>query len=228
MAFQFLCPQGHLLQAEESQAGQQCQCPYCQGLFLIPPAPQGPGSVPPPVEPPPVAGPGFQPPPAPPEFQAPPAPPAPPGYQAPPPAPGFQAPPVYDPTAVGPGFEPSPEFFPEIQTRPALQPSVGVPPDAASFDLSGPGQQPIVHIICPSGHSLDTPREMLGQEAICPFCQVQFLLRYEDSVEHGERLARQQEFEEINKGKRWMQLAIAAAVLVVFGLIALMILSRRS
>lgn len=36
MAFQFQCPNGHLLQGEESQAGQQCQCPICQMLFLIP------------------------------------------------------------------------------------------------------------------------------------------------------------------------------------------------
>lgn len=37
MAFQFQCPNGHLLQGEESQAGQQCQCPMCQTLFIIPP-----------------------------------------------------------------------------------------------------------------------------------------------------------------------------------------------
>jgi Zn finger protein HypA/HybF involved in hydrogenase expression len=36
MAFQFQCPQGHLLEGEESQAGQQCQCPTCNMLFIIP------------------------------------------------------------------------------------------------------------------------------------------------------------------------------------------------
>jgi hypothetical protein len=36
MSFQFTCPQGHLLEGDESQAGQQCQCPTCGTLFLIP------------------------------------------------------------------------------------------------------------------------------------------------------------------------------------------------
>ena len=36
MAFQFQCPQGHLLEGDESQAGQQCQCPECGMLFIIP------------------------------------------------------------------------------------------------------------------------------------------------------------------------------------------------
>lgn len=36
MPFQFQCPQGHLLEGEPSQAGQQCVCPMCGMLFLIP------------------------------------------------------------------------------------------------------------------------------------------------------------------------------------------------
>ena len=36
MAFQFLCPRGHLLQGEDSSAGSQCQCPHCGILFIIP------------------------------------------------------------------------------------------------------------------------------------------------------------------------------------------------
>ena len=36
MAFQFQCPQGHLLEGDPSQAGQQCQCPECGTLFIIP------------------------------------------------------------------------------------------------------------------------------------------------------------------------------------------------
>ena len=39
MTFQFQCPQGHLLEGDESQAGQQCQCPVCSTLFLIPAPP---------------------------------------------------------------------------------------------------------------------------------------------------------------------------------------------
>lgn len=36
MAFQFHCPQGHLLEGDPSQAGQQCQCPLCGNMFAIP------------------------------------------------------------------------------------------------------------------------------------------------------------------------------------------------
>lgn len=40
MAFQFMCPRGHLLEGDESQAGQQCRCPQCGMVFIIPtPAP---------------------------------------------------------------------------------------------------------------------------------------------------------------------------------------------
>jgi hypothetical protein len=36
MAFHFQCPQGHVLQGDESLAGQQCQCPTCGTLFIVP------------------------------------------------------------------------------------------------------------------------------------------------------------------------------------------------
>src|SRR5688572_15634688 len=36
MSFQFLCPQGHLLEGIESQMGQQCQCPICGTAFIVP------------------------------------------------------------------------------------------------------------------------------------------------------------------------------------------------
>lgn len=36
MAFQFQCPKGHLLEGDEAQAGQQCHCPTCGMLFIIP------------------------------------------------------------------------------------------------------------------------------------------------------------------------------------------------
>jgi rubredoxin len=36
MTFQFLCPQGHLLQGDPAHMGMQCQCPHCGMTFLIP------------------------------------------------------------------------------------------------------------------------------------------------------------------------------------------------
>lgn len=45
MPFQFYCPQGHLLEGDESQVGQQSQCPLCGSVFLIPMIP--PAAMPP-------------------------------------------------------------------------------------------------------------------------------------------------------------------------------------
>jgi hypothetical protein len=43
MPFQYCCPQGHLLQGDESQVGQPCQCPFCGTTFAMPtPAAQAP------------------------------------------------------------------------------------------------------------------------------------------------------------------------------------------
>jgi hypothetical protein len=38
-AFQFTCPQGHLLECEPAYAGMQSQCPTCGTLFIIPQLP---------------------------------------------------------------------------------------------------------------------------------------------------------------------------------------------
>jgi hypothetical protein len=48
MVFQFQCPQGHLLEGDKSLTGQQCQCPTCGVLFLVPapPAPAVPAAPP--------------------------------------------------------------------------------------------------------------------------------------------------------------------------------------
>ena len=47
MPFQFQCPTGHLLEADESQVGQQSQCPMCGQIFAIPaPAGMAPASEP--------------------------------------------------------------------------------------------------------------------------------------------------------------------------------------
>ena len=46
MPFLFQCPTGHLLEADESQVGQQSQCPMCGQTFAIP-APSGVAPAPP-------------------------------------------------------------------------------------------------------------------------------------------------------------------------------------
>jgi hypothetical protein len=170
MAFQFLCPQGHLLEGEESQVGQQLECPQCQSRVVVPqPAPAAASEQ---------AVIGEQ-------------------AVAPPPAPGAPLPSV----EAGINVEGGP-----------------------SGDVSGlPGEtrQSLVHISCPNGHELETPREMIGQEALCPHCKAQFRLRMEDSREHRRAEAEKRERKELQAGRAWMHWAIAIAVAVVLGLIVL-------
>ncbi len=215
MAFQFLCPQGHLLQGEESQAGQQCKCPYCESVFIVP-APQPPAATEP-TEPEPTPPPGMFP-----EATAPgPAPQAPAG-------PDFgwanqqpQQQPQVGPSQFGPPQADAPDpgaAFPGIQADPG---TVGAGPSVSEM----PGAAAFVHILCPSGHELETPREMLGQDAICPYCQMQFRLRFEDSLEYRKEKEAERERMDMRKGKAWMQWSIAAAVVVILGVILMIVMA---
>lgn len=85
-----------------------------------------------------------------------------------------------------------------------------------------------MHIACPNGHELETPREMLGQDVLCPHCNVQFRLREKDSVEYKRRKAQEIERRDRKAGQMWLNWAIVAAVLVVIGIVGLIVLSSTS
>jgi DNA-directed RNA polymerase subunit RPC12/RpoP len=51
MAFQFQCPQEHLLEGDETQAGQAINCPVCGMLFIVPEPIAPPATAAPPPEP---------------------------------------------------------------------------------------------------------------------------------------------------------------------------------
>lgn len=203
MPYQFYCPQGHLLQALESQAGQLTQCPYC-GLNFVMPAAPGPqmavGPQPGPFAPVGPSGPQI----GPSQFPA---------VQAGPnvgPTAGPQAGPQWP--AIGPSAAPATaEEQPLVRTGEA-PPSVGE---------GQPARERTVHIPCPQGHELETPWDMLGQDALCPICNVQFKLKYELSREYETR----QKQREYRLGKKWLNWAIAAAILVGLGLLTLVAIS---
>ena len=224
MAFQFLCPQGHLLEGDESQSGEQAQCPYCSSVFLIPqPIPTAqadPSTVPPPV--PPEAG--FQAP----SFEQGPVPP--PLFRQPPFEPRTFEPPTFEPPALEPPAadapaEPEAAAFPGIRTETEAGPGDVAQQVPVNLEAPRAADLPVAHVDCPNGHTLETPREMLDQDALCPFCQVQFRLRLEDSIEYREEKAKEQERRELRAGQMWLRWAIAAAVVVVLGLILLNFLS---
>lgn len=168
MAFQFLCPQGHLLQGEESQAGQKCKCPYCSVEFMVPP----PSGV---VE---------------------------------------QQPQSPEQPAAEEAWAAEQETFPAM--GPQAEGDV-----VGQLGLPGASQTNVVHVICPNGHQLETPRDMLGQEAMCPFCQSQFRLRFEDSVEGREEKARRRAKQEEKLAKAWLNWTIGIAFVVVVGVITM-------
>ena len=137
---------------------------------------------------------------------------------APTPAAGFPpsgyAPPPYAP----PSGAPAP--FPGVQPSPG--PQIG--PAPVPFTQQ-PAEPELLHIACPNGHELETPRDMLNQDVLCPHCNVQFRLREKDSVEYKRRREQELERRERKAGKMWLNYAVVAAVLVVIGIIGLIVLS---
>jgi len=196
MAFQFLCPQGHLLQGDESQVGQQCKCPYCGEEFFVPPPS---GEVP-------ADQPGGG------EDAT---------WSATPAMAGSQEA-VFDEPEASEYYEGTEEpeeeqGFPGIHTG-GPQADAGEVP---AFGLAAAEQASVVHVICPHGHVLETPRDMLGQDAMCPYCEAEFRLRFEDTEEYRREREEQRERREQKLGKAWMNWAIAIAVVVVMGVIIL-------
>jgi len=212
MTFQFLCPQGHLLEGEEAQMGQPCDCPMCGMRFIIPTiaganpseqANQGYENT------------GY----GNPSYDNP-------GYG------GGQADPGYDNPSYG-GYQSANQGFDYAS------PDAGpIDPFAAGAEAPDPfggaiggAESPIdaepklLHIPCPAGHELETPPEMVGQDVLCPYCGVQFNLRYKDSTEYKAERAAELERKELKAGKLWFQWAIIAAVIVVGSLIGMIVYS---
>lgn len=210
MSFQFKCPQGHLLEGDPSHAGQQCHCPVCGMLFIIP-APLHQAS--------PAGGPSSPP------GQGTEVPAGPSSDAAVPAAPSEAAvawPHVSDPTSLSLSAQPQAPA-PGMQPGPTSPTQSAETPEAPApiFGDSGSGEEELLHIPCPNGHELETPREMLGQDVLCPYCQAQFRLREKDSVEFKRKRAAERERKERQRSRAWFNWAIVALVLVVLGILFL-------
>ncbi|MCA9221503.1 MAG: hypothetical protein KDA71_14330 [Planctomycetales bacterium] len=173
MSFMFQCPNGHVLEGDPAHAGQQCQCPTCGILFIIPP------------------------------------------------------PPAPSPSAAS-GW--TPQFGPRENAPAPFQ--VGGHPgaEAPSFTSPAPAEpepEKLYHIPCPNGHELETPADMLGQDVLCPHCNVQFRLREKDSVEYKRQRREESIRRERKLGNVWLNWAITIAVVVVLGLLILILSGTR-
>jgi hypothetical protein len=222
MAFQFMCPHGHLLQAEPAHMGQTINCPSCGVLFVIPT----------------VQMPGMQMPAA----QA--GPPVPWNMAAAPPAMNAPAPPPAQP-ASEPVVEE--EIFPEVRRSgargarrldfdvgdsPVEEPAESAEPaeaDAAeSADLDPMAAAlRMVHLRCPNKHELITPYSTMGQEVLCPHCGELFVLQYQNTREYKLEQQRKAEVQDEKLGRRWLGWAVFAGVVVLAMLIGMILYSSH-
>ena len=86
-----------------------------------------------------------------------------------------------------------------------------------SFPPPEPEAKPeprIFRILCPKGHELQTPEDMLGTQALCPYCNTQMELRYEYSVEYKKQKELEQRIQDEKTGRFWMTVSIWGAVIV--------------
>ena len=114
-----------------------------------------------------------------------------------------------------------PPIGPQEPAEPAVDPAAAVEQAVAPQEEP----DPLVHILCPNGHELETPMSMVGTDAMCPHCQVAFRLRYEDSTEYREKKQKERDRREAAFSKKALQFAIIAAVLILLSLLVLILLS---
>lgn len=120
---------------------------------------------------------------------------------------------------AAPVGDPSAPYVPEREPAAA---------ESAASPMTAPSEPELLHIPCPNGHELETPVEMLEQEVLCPQCNAQFRLRRKDSVEFKKRKEQEESIRLQKASNLWLNLAIAAIVLVVLIFIGLIALSNMS
>jgi hypothetical protein len=217
MPFQFRCPQGHLLEGENEDVGQVVHCPICGVALTIPSAPYTPTATPiqPPVPP----------------------------YQQ------QQVPTADVIDTAPPVIEPEPETFPDVTANGSIEEAENEfalhtddlqsaaaeqddnqpeqdGNDAPDFE-SGKANQDELRIPCPNGHILDVTRDMLDEEAICPFCEEQFELKERNSIEAIEKRAILSEKREEKQERMFLYWGVGILVVGVICVITFMIIYQQ-
>ncbi len=127
------------------------------------------------------------------------------------------------PPLVAPQIEPALPPLPGRRPAPADdQPADDLlEAEAAPLDVVEVQAEVPLHIPCPSGHTLEVTRDVLGKEVMCPFCRKRFLPVWERSLEYLRQRAQIRVREENQLGRIWLSGAIVAAIVVLAALIAL-------
>lgn len=207
MPFQFYCPNGHLLQANENQIGQSCVCPHCQ-IEIIIPAPTGYTPAPSSAPPTPPGAPTSQPPVS--SFT---------GLNSqnnngnPPPTSDFNV------------HRKKRNFDFGASQAAAQEAENAAQKPAQKMDIGDPDEDERLHCLCPTGHPLDIDRNMIGQKAMCPYCQKTFVITLERTVEYINKKKRAEELEDKKTAKLLFQWAIVAIVLAVIFIVVMIALT---
>ena len=218
MPFQFRCPQGHLLEGENEDVGQIVNCPICGVALTIPNAPYTPGATP------------IQP--AVPHYQQ--------NYQ--------EAPAAEVPNTAPPIITPEAESFPDVtaarsneahenemgsdtvnsQSDSDTQDNQQEQADNVTPDFeSGDANEDELRIPCPNGHILHATRDMLDEEAICPFCEEQFELKERNSLEAVEKREILAEKRQEKQERVFLYWGIGIMVIGILGVITFMIIYNQ-
>lgn len=184
MTFQYTCPQGHLLEGDAAQAGQQVQCPTCGVLLVVPAVTQPAAPTVAPAAPPVAAVP-------------------------------LETAETVTPTESSGRFDPFADVGPSGGRAGAILDGL-----AGGGDGTATGPK-MVHVPCPAGHILETPQDTMGQTVMCPHCGQMFDLQMKNTLEFKRDKQRIDDKRIRRSSELWMRWAIAAAILIVIGLIVI-------
>jgi len=216
MPFQFRCPQGHLLEGENEDVGQIVNCPICGVALTIPGVPYTPTATP--------------------------TQPAVPPYQQ-----NYQVPAANIPDTAPPIIEPETESFPDItaagsneetENKFDIEPDNSQPDSAKQDnkeeqeandtpDSESENANQELKIPCPNGHILHATRDMLDEEAICPFCEEQFELKERNSLAAVEKRELLSEKRQEKQERVFLYWGIGIMVIGVLGVITFMIIYNQ-
>jgi hypothetical protein len=215
MPFQFRCPQGHLLEGLNEDVGQTVNCPICGVALTIPGVSYTPTASP------------IQP--------------AVPHYQQ-----NYHEVPAADVNTAPPVIEPETESFPDVtavRSTEEAENEFAVDTDNSQSDSaeqdnnqaeqdgndtpdfeSGNTNQDELRIPCPNGHILHATRDMLDEEAICPFCEEQFELKERNSLEAVEKREILSEKRQEKQERVFLYWGIGIMVIGILGVITFIII----
>lgn len=86
----------------------------------------------------------------------------------------------------------------------------------------------VIQVLCPKGHVLDTPEELLGSEVKCLRCKTRFVPTTERSVAYLRNKHRYETQKGEEQGRFWMGAAVLAVTAVVTAFVVAAVYLQRS